>query len=138
MVSIYKLLKLQAIADLRGGLVALEGMNNVPFEIKRVYYLYGTQSGVRRGLHAHKKLKQLAVCVHGSCKFLLDKGNNEKTVIALSEVNQGLYLEGLIWHEMFDFSPDCVLMVLADAHYNESDYIRNYDEFIKLISAGTL
>lgn len=115
--------------DARGSLIALEKEHNVPFDIKRVYYIFDTESGVRRGFHAHKNLKQLAICVKGSCKFLLDDGTN-KRVYDLNEPTKGLYIEGLVWREMFDFSPDCVLMVLADAYYDETDYIRDYGSFL--------
>jgi dTDP-4-dehydrorhamnose 3,5-epimerase-like enzyme len=115
--------------DSRGSLIALEKEHNVPFDIKRVYYIFDTVDGVRRGFHAHKNLKQLAICVKGSCKFLLDDGT-DKNIYNLNEPTKGLYIEGLIWREMFDFSPDCVLMVLADAYYDEADYIRDYADFL--------
>ena len=115
--------------DSRGSLIALEKEHNVPFDIKRVYYIFDTVDGVRRGFHAHKNLKQLAICVKGSCKFLLDDGT-DKNIYNLNEPTKGLYIEGLVWREMFDFSPDCVLMVLADAYYDEADYIRDYANFL--------
>ncbi len=114
--------------DDRGQLVALEELKNVPFDVKRVYYMWDTVEGVRRGFHAHKELKQILICVHGSCKIHLDDGRETKEVL-LNKANEGLYIEGLIWREMYDFSPDAVLMVLASEYYDESDYIRNYDEF---------
>jgi dTDP-4-dehydrorhamnose 3,5-epimerase-like enzyme len=116
--------------DERGSLIALEGNKNIPFDIKRVYYIFDTKSNVRRGFHAHKKLKQLLVCVAGSCKILLDDGKS-KEEISLDNPSKGLLIESMIWREMFDFSPDCVLMVLADDIYDERDYIRQYDEFLK-------
>lgn len=115
--------------DARGSLIALEKEHNVPFDIQRVYYIFDTTVGVRRGFHAHKNLKQLAICVKGSCKFLLDNGT-DKNIYNLNEPTKGLYIEGLVWREMFDFSPDCVLMVLADAYYDETDYIRDYANFL--------
>lgn len=118
------------MGDERGSLIALEENHNIPFDIKRVYYIFGTKENVRRGYHAHKNLKQLAICVSGSCKFLLDNGTT-KEHIELNSPTQGLLLEGLLWREMYDFSPDCVLMVLADAYYDESDYIREYDVFLE-------
>lgn len=126
-----ELIELKLIGDERGSLIALENNINVPFEIKRVYYVFATQAGIRRGYHAHKNLQQLAICVSGSCKFFLDDGR-EKQVIELSSPDKSLYIHGLIWREMFDFSHDCVLMVLADQYYNESDYIRNYADFLRL------
>lgn len=128
-----KLIELKIMGDERGSLIALEENHNVPFDVKRVYYIFGTEQGVRRGYHAHKNLKQLAICVSGSCKFLLDDGN-QKEHIELASPTQGLLIEGLIWREMYDFSPDCVLMVLADDYYDESDYIREYKDFLKVVN----
>lgn len=125
-----KVINFKTNGDDRGSLIAIEDNHNVPFDIKRVYYIFGTKEGVRRGFHAHINLKQLAICVSGSCKFLLDDGKIKEHV-ELSSPNQGLLIEGLIWREMFDFSQDCVLMVLADDYYNEDDYIRDYDEFLQ-------
>lgn len=118
--------------DDRGTLVAVEQMKNLPFEIKRCYYMYDTKPGVRRGFHAHKALKQVLLCVHGSCKILLDDGT-EKAEVQLDKPNRGLVIESNIWREMFDFSEDAVLMVLASELYDESDYIRNYEDFIKYV-----
>ena len=114
--------------DERGSLIALENNKNIPFEIKRVYYIFGTKNGVRRGFHAHKKLKQVLVCVSGSCEILLDDGK-EKIEILLDNPNKGLLIDSMIWREMFNFSSNCVLMVLADEVYKESDYLRDYQEF---------
>ncbi|ULS50587.1 sugar 3,4-ketoisomerase [Pectobacterium carotovorum] len=124
-----RLIQLQTHGDERGALVALEQDKNIPFEIKRVYYLFKTKVGVRRGFHAHKALKQVAIAVRGSCRFLLDDGT-EKVDLLLDNPAQGLLIDSCIWREMYDFSDDCVLMVLADQPYDESDYIRNYDEFL--------
>ena len=123
---------LEEHGDNRGTLIALEQMANIPFEIKRVYYMFDTVSGVRRGFHAHKCLKQILICVHGSCKSLLDDGT-EKQEVLLDKPNKRLIIESNIWREMFDFSEDAVLMVVASELYDESDYIRNYDDFIAYI-----
>jgi dTDP-4-dehydrorhamnose 3,5-epimerase-like enzyme len=128
-----KFIQFQNHGDDRGSLVALEDHKNIPFTIKRVYYLFDTQEKVRRGFHAHKKLKQLAVVLKGSCRFLLDDGK-EKIDILLDNPAQGLYIESFVWREMYNFSDDCVLLVLADSFYNESDYIRDYEEFIKALN----
>ncbi|WP_317178848.1 sugar 3,4-ketoisomerase [Lelliottia amnigena] len=127
-----ELIPLQKHGDERGMLVALERTKNVPFEIKRVYYMFGTQTDVRRGYHAHKELRQLAIPVSGSCRFMLDDGK-EKVDILLDNPALGLLIEPAIWHEMYDYSHDCILLVLASDVYNESDYIRNYDEFVESI-----
>ncbi|MEL4250820.1 FdtA/QdtA family cupin domain-containing protein [Shewanella xiamenensis] len=125
-----KLIPLQAHGDDRGSLIALEEGNNIPFLIKRVYYLFNTKESVRRGFHAHKTLKQVAIAVRGSCRFLLDDGN-ERVEVTLDNPAQGLLIESFMWREMYDFSEDCVLMVLADQLYDESDYIRDYSQFIE-------
>lgn len=120
--------------DERGRLVAIEQMSDVPFAIARVYYVYGTTPGTVRGHHAHRALNQLAVAVAGSCNMLLDDGTI-RTEVRLDDPAVGLTLPPMVWHEMSDFSPDCVLMLLADAHYDEADYIRGYTEFTALASA---
>jgi dTDP-4-dehydrorhamnose 3,5-epimerase-like enzyme len=112
----------------QGWLVSLEGERNVPFPIRRVYYIYGTRPGIHRGAHAHHQLRQIAVCLNGSCKILLDDGHQREEV-HLTSNTEGLMLEPKIWHEMYDFSPGCVLIVLADAWYDEADYIRDYSKF---------
>ena len=122
----------QQHGDDRGQLVALEEMNDIPFSIKRVYYMYDTIAGVRRGGHAHKSLEQILICVHGSCKVLVDDGYDKK-IVSLEKPYEGLYLANNMWREMYDFSPDAVLMVLASQLYDENDYIRDYDEFLKSI-----
>ncbi len=120
--------------DDRGQLVAIEQMKDLPFEIKRVYYIYDTLVDVVRGHHAHKCLKQILICVHGSCKIHLDDGH-ETAEVLLDKPNEGLYIENDMWRELYDFTPDAVLLVLASEYYDESDYIRNYDEFIKFVAS---
>lgn len=122
----------QQHGDERGQLVALEEFNDIPFEIKRVYYMYETKEDVRRGYHAHKNLEQILICIHGSCKVLLDNGT-EKKVVSLERPYEGLYVPNNMWREMYDFSPDAVLMVLASEVYREEDYIRNYEEFLEFL-----
>lgn len=121
--------------DERGSLVAIEQDETIPFQVARAYYLYGTQPGVVRGLHAHRTFVQFAVSVCGSCTMLLDDGIARETV-TLDDPALGLLLPPMVWHEMADFSPDCVLLVLADAPYDERDYIRDYDEFRALARAA--
>lgn len=133
--SIGGVINFAEISDERGALIALEGQSEVPFDIKRAYYLFRTIDGVRRGFHAHKQLTQVAVCVSGSCKILLDDGDN-KINILLDNPRSGLLISPMVWHEMYDFSSDCVLLVLADDLYDESDYIRNYIDFKKLLERG--
>lgn len=129
----YKIIDFQKHGDERGMLVALEENKEIPFNIKRVYYMYDTVDGVRRGYHAHKKLQQILICIHGSCKIHLDDGQDTAEII-LDKPFEGLYVTNNMWREMYDFSPDAVLMVLASEYYDESDYIRNYHEFIKFVN----
>ena len=119
--------------DDRGQLIAIEEQKDLPFDIKRVYYIYDTKAGVRRGFHAHRNLEQILVCVHGSCKILLDDGK-EQEIVVLDDPSDGLYIANNMWREMFDFSPDAVLLVLASEYYDEADYIRNYDDFLKMLA----
>lgn len=123
----------QQHGDSRGQLVALEENKEIPFHIKRVYYIYDTQNGVRRGFHAHRSLKQLLICVHGSCKVLLDDGT-EKEVVTLDKPYEGIFIQSNMWREMYDFSPGAVLLVLASEIYDESDYIRDYNKFLELVN----
>lgn len=122
----------QPHGDDRGQLVSLEEFKDIPFRIKRVYYMYDTIADVVRGKHAHKTLEQILICIHGSCKIMLDNGH-EKKVVPLEKPYEGLYVSNVMWREMFDFSPDAVLMVLASELYDESDYIRNYDDFLEYL-----
>lgn len=129
-----KWIDFQRLGDERGDLVALEiGMEKaVPFDIKRVYYIYRTAEGVSRGFHAHKKLRQVAICLSGSCRMVLDNGQKREDV-SLSNPTKGLLIESMTWREMHDFSEDCVLLVLASEHYDEADYIRSYEEFLRCL-----
>ena len=122
----------QPHGDERGQLIALEEFNDIPFRIKRVYYMYDTIAGVVRGKHAHKTLEQILICIHGTCKIRLDNGR-EKKIVPLEKPYEGLYVANNMWREMYDFSSDAVLMVLASEVYDEKDYIRDYDEFLELV-----
>lgn len=124
----------QPHGDERGQLVSLEEYNDIPFTIKRVYFMYDTLNNVIRGKHAHKHLEQILFCVHGTCKVRLDNGK-EKKIVPLERPYEGLYIPGNMWREMYDFSSDAVLMVLASEIYNEEDYIRDYDDFLQFINA---
>lgn len=118
--------------DKSGLLVALEKGADFPFEIKRVYYIWGTDKDVVRGHHAHRNLEQVVVCTSGACDFILDNGKTRETY-RLDSPEKGLHIKGNVWREFTNFSSDCVVMVLANEHYNEKDYIRNYEEFLSLI-----
>ena len=129
---ITKLEEFKVLGDHRGQLVALEANKQIPFDVKRVFYIYGTQEGVPRGNHSHYKTKQFLVAVNGSCKVTLDNGKIKET-FDLNKPNLGLFQDALIWGSMHDFSSDCVLMVLADEYYDVSDYITDYDKFLEVV-----
>ncbi len=125
--------KYEIKGDERDSLIALENNIDVPFNIKRVFYIYDTLDGVVRGTHAHFLTQQLLVCVKGSCKVTLDDGKTKKTFL-LDAPDKALLQKPMIWGKMYDFSDDCVLLVLADQLYDEEDYIRDYDKFLKIIN----
>jgi dTDP-4-dehydrorhamnose 3,5-epimerase-like enzyme len=120
--------------DERGQLIALEEGSSVPFTIKRVYYIYATKTGEARGFHAHHDLQQIAICVSGACTMTLDDGRT-RVDVRLDRPNLGVQIGSLIWREMSDFTPDCVLVVLASRLYDEADYIRDYSAFCDAIAA---
>jgi dTDP-4-dehydrorhamnose 3,5-epimerase-like enzyme len=132
--NLINIISFPPLGDDRGSLVALEAHKTIPFDIKRVYYIFGTQPGVSRGFHAHRALKQVAVCVTGKCRMVLNDGKRCEEVW-LDAPTKGLLIGDLVWREMHDFSPDCVLLVLASEHYNETDYIRSYEEFTQALSS---
>lgn len=120
----------QIHGDSRGMLVALEGMRDVPFDIRRVYYIFATQEAVRRGQHAHRSLTQLAIAVRGSVTFLLDDGSGPAEV-TLDDPGSGVLIGPMVWRELHHFSDDCVVMVLADQVYDPTDYIADYEQFLR-------
>lgn len=128
-----KELQLPWHGDERGKLIALEALTDlVPFEVKRVYYIFDTTPGTVRGNHAHKDLRQLLVCVSGACTISCEMPDGTKSEHRLDWPDRGLLIEGLVWRQMKEFSKDAVLLVLASEHYDESDYIRSYDEFRRI------
>ena len=131
--SLIKIINFPSIGDNRGSLVAMETMDKIPFNIKRVYFIFDTQKNVSRGFHSHKNLQQVAVCVSGKCRMTLDDGKKREEVW-LDSPNKGIFIDKYIWREMHDFSEDCVLLVLVSEHYDESDYIRSYDDFKKALN----
>ena len=118
--------------DDRGSLVALEAATGVPFAIERVYYIFDTREDVARGLHAHRDLRQWAICLAGACTITLDDGRQRRS-IRLDRPDRALEIGGIIWREMHDFTPGAVLLVLASKPYQEADYIRDYDRFLELV-----
>ncbi|MDR0393313.1 MAG: FdtA/QdtA family cupin domain-containing protein [Puniceicoccales bacterium] len=125
----YKIIHIQKICDQRGKLIFLESLKNVPFKIKRVYCIFDVQKNVPRGEHAHRNLEQAIICLNGSCHFLLDNGL-KKEEIMLDDPQMMLYVGKNMWRKMYNFSDNCILMVLASDFYDEKEYIRNYDEFL--------
>lgn len=126
----YRLIEMKVMGDERGKLVSLESNKNIPFELKRVYYIFDTLPNQERGKHAHKNMEQIIVAMDGSCEFVLDNGINRETVW-LNRPDVGLYIGKNMWREMRNFSYGCKLMVLASDYYDESEYIRNYEDFLK-------
>lgn len=123
-------LHFESHGDDRGKLIALEELSEqVPFEVKRVYYIFDTTPGTVRGQHAHKVLRQILVCLSGACTIECELPDGSKKEYRLDWPDKGLLIEGLVWRNMKDFSKDAVLMVLASEHYDETDYIRDYGMF---------
>lgn len=123
-------IKFKNISGKYGSLVPIESKRDIPFDIKRVYYITDVSSEVTRGFHSHKRLHQILICAKGSVKIRV-KNPNEEEVYELNNNSKGLYIGPLIWREMFDFTEDSVLLVLASEYYDEDDYIRNYDFYLE-------
>ena len=133
----YKIVNFNILGLENSPLIALEKGKDIPFEIKRIYYIFNTDKDVQRGFHAHRNLKQIAIAVKGSCTFVLDDGD-ERNEIQIDNPKIGIFIEGIIWREIKDFSEDCVILVIASENYDENDYIRNYDEFLALVNLEKL
>ena len=132
MSELYKLLQFADFGDERGKLVVIEGDNlsGVPFDIKRVFYIYGSDRTVVRGQHANRNSEFVLVNVAGSSKVMITDGE-KKEIVELNQPMEAVYSPRMIWKEMYDFSPDSVLLVLANTHYDSHEYIRNYEEYLK-------
>ncbi|OUQ26616.1 dTDP-6-deoxy-3,4-keto-hexulose isomerase [Lachnoclostridium sp. An131] len=131
----YKILEFGDLGDERGKLVVVEGAMDIPFEIKRVFYIYGSDSQVIRGQHANRDSEFVLINVSGSSKVRVDNGFEEE-VIELNRPRMGLYLPTMVWKDMYDFSEDSVLLVLANTHYDGNEYIRDYDEYLKEVGGS--
>ena len=126
----YKLIEFVDLGDERGNLVVIEGEGmDIPFDIKRVFYIYGSDSEVVRGQHANRETEFLLVNVAGTSKVKIDNGT-ETAVVELNKPRMGLYLPAMLWKDMYDFSEDSILLVLASRHYDGAEYIRNYEDYI--------
>jgi len=130
-----EMIKFNQLGDDRGHLVVVEGMKDIPFDIKRVFYIYGSDKDVIRGQHANRKTEFVLINVAGKSKVMVDYGT-EKVEYNLDEPHMGVYLPKMVWKDMYDFSEDSVLLCLASEPYDGAEYIRNYDEFIE--EAGKL
>lgn len=127
----YKIIKFRDLGDERGNLVVIEGDGmDIPFDIKRVFYIYGSDSTVVRGQHANRESEFLMVNVSGTSKVRVTNGVEEE-IIELNEPGMGLYLPKMLWKDMYDFSADSVLVVMSNMHYNGSEYIRDYEEYLR-------
>lgn len=129
-----QMLEFQQNGDERGHLVVVEGMKDIPFDIKRIFYIYGSDSTVVRGQHANRKTEFVLINVAGRCKVKVKDGKENEAVFLLSRPHTGVYLPQMIWKDMYDFSEDSVLLCLASEHYDASEYIRNYDEFVSIVN----
>ncbi|HJF83121.1 sugar 3,4-ketoisomerase [Helicobacter pullorum] len=129
----YKILNFDVKNDNRGSLIALENLKEIPFEIQRIYYIYDTNPDFPRGAHAHKELEQVLIMMDGSCEIVLNDGKNNKSII-LNRPDIGLFIGKNMWREMRNFSYGAKLLVLASDFYNENEYIRDYDEFLRMVN----
>lgn len=127
-----KIISLPKINDPRGNLTFVEGLNHIPFEIKRVFYIYDIPTGESRGAHAHKNLHQFLICLSGSFGVSVDDGEN-RTIIRLNRPWEGLHLPPMLWASEVDFDPGAVCLVLASEKYDENDYIRDYAQYLKMM-----
>lgn len=120
------------LGDERGKLVVIEGGQAIPFDIKRVFYIYGSDATVVRGQHANRESEFVLINVAGTSKVRITDGT-EELIVELNKPMMGVYLPKMIWKDMYDFSSDSVLLVLASTHYDGKEYIRNYDEYLKIV-----
>lgn len=127
----YKIIDFDIHGDNRGNLVALSENQEIPFEIKRIYYTWDMPKEAIRGGHAHRSLDEVMVCLHGSCDFVLDDGK-EKITVTLDRPNKGLYVEAKLWRDFRNFSPNCVVILIASDYFHPEDHIKDYNEFLKL------
>ena len=131
-----KIIKIKKIRDTRGTLSVLEGNEDIPFDIKRIYYLYDLPTGTARGGHAHYSTIQLLICVRGSFSVIIDNGYEKKSIF-LHKPNEGLIIPAGIWCELDNFSPNSIVLSVVSTPFSESDYVRDYDKFIELTKDGT-
>ena len=133
----FKVIDFQELGDPRGHLVVAESNKEVPFLIQRIFYIYGTKDGVVRGQHANRESEFMLINLQGSVKIVIDDGRQRDTVI-LNKAHQGVYLDKMVWKDMCEFSSDSILLVLSSMSYDASEYIRDYDEFVREVNDGKL
>lgn len=134
MIKRARMLEFSQKGDERGHLVVIEGNDDIPFDIKRVFYIYGSDRNVVRGKHANRKSEFVLINVSGTSKVKVDNGLGDVELFSLDRPHLGIYLPAMVWKEMFDFSEDSVLLVFSNEHYDAAEYIRDYDDFIKEMS----
>lgn len=131
-----RMLEFQQHGDNRGHLVVAEGESDIPFAIRRVFYLYGSDADVVRGQHANRRSEFVLINVAGKSKVDVRDGRGNQVTFSLNRPHTGIYLPRMVWKDMYDFSSDSVLLVLASEHYDASEYIRDYDTFAKEVTAN--
>lgn len=130
-----KLLEFKEYGDVKGNLVVVEGLKDVPFQINRIFYIYGSDSNVVRGNHANMHSEFVLINISGKSKVKVKDGKGREKVFSLDKPHTGIYLPKMVWKDMYDFSKDSILLVLASEHYDDSEYIRDYDAFVKLVNS---
>ncbi|MBQ6852347.1 MAG: FdtA/QdtA family cupin domain-containing protein [Oscillospiraceae bacterium] len=133
--EMYRMLNFADLGDERGKLVVIEGNRDIPFDIARVFYIYGSDPTVVRGQHANRDSEFVLINVAGTSKVRITDGSNE-AIVELNKPRQGVYLPKMVWKDMYDFSEDSVLLVLTNTHYNGKEYIRSYEDYLKVMEEG--
>lgn len=129
-----QMLEFSEHGDERGHLVVVEGGIDVPFEIRRIFYIYGSDTDIIRGQHANRESEFVLINVSGQSKVKVKDGKGNETLFLLNRPHTGIYLPKMVWKDMYDFSEDSVLLCLASEHYDEKEYIRDYDEFVSIVN----
>lgn len=129
-----RMLEFKQLGDNRGNLVVIEGNQEVPFDIKRIFYIYGSDCNVVRGNHANRNSEFVLVNVSGKSKVKVKDGLGNEIVFSLTRPHTGVYLPRMVWKEMYDFSEDSVLLCLSSEHYDEDEYIRDYSDYVQIVS----
>ena len=134
--NLVKMVEFSQHGDDRGHLVIIEGERDIPFSIKRTFYIYGSDQGIVRGKHANRKSQFVLINVAGTSKVKVKDGEGNEAIYCLNRPHTGVYLPTMVWKEMYDFSQDAVLLVLASTHYDPDEYIRDYDKFVEEIKSA--